>query len=191
MNPPKIYYTQPETLEYIGEGLADFDPMDPNNWLVPAGAYLDAPPAALTGHAIVRTADLTAWTYIEDNRGTVYDTATGAPQEYQTLGPLPAGLTKLPYPGPSYVWSGEAWVLKDELENVRLVVLAQRDERLAEAATRIPPLQDALDLCDATASEQAALLTWKRYRVALNRIELQPGFPLTIEWPTRPDQLAR
>ncbi|EJT83050.1 hypothetical protein PPS11_40380 [Pseudomonas putida S11] len=33
----------------------------PDNWLIPARAYLDAPPEPVAGFAIVRNADQTAW----------------------------------------------------------------------------------------------------------------------------------
>jgi hypothetical protein len=47
------------------------------------------------------------------------------------------------------------------------------------------PLQDAVDLGEAT-PEEAQLLAWKRYRVALNRVPQQPGYPGTIDWPPEP-----
>lgn len=66
-------------------------------------------------------------------------------------------------------------------------VLALRDTLLAEAAIRIAPLQDAVDLDDATPAEIAALKAWKQYRVALNRIEQQAGFPASVNWPVKPE----
>ncbi|WP_432731464.1 tail fiber assembly protein [Variovorax sp. W6] len=65
-------------------------------------------------------------------------------------------------------------------------VLAQRDALLSIAALRIAPLQDATDLDDATDAEKAALTAWKQYRVKLNRIEQQTGFPGTVQWPQVP-----
>lgn len=63
----------------------------------------------------------------------------------------------------------------------------QRDSLLAFATLRIAPLQDAVDLDEATVAEIAALKAWKQYRVALNRIQLQPGFPGAIDWPVAPE----
>lgn len=62
-------------------------------------------------------------------------------------------------------------------------VLAQRDARLAVATLRIAPLQDAVDLDEATANEVAKLKAWKQYRVALSRIEQQSDFPAAVVWP--------
>lgn len=63
---------------------------------------------------------------------------------------------------------------------------AQRDGLLAEATLRIAPLQDAVDLDEATAAEVALLKLWKKYRVDLSRIEQQIGFPTAVDWPQAP-----
>lgn len=65
-------------------------------------------------------------------------------------------------------------------------VLVQRDALLALATVRIAPLQDAVDLDEATPAEVAALKAWKQYRVLLNRIEQQAGFPAAVDWPKAP-----
>ncbi|KWT89366.1 phage tail fiber assembly protein [Variovorax sp. WDL1] len=65
-------------------------------------------------------------------------------------------------------------------------VIAQRDALLALAAIRIAPLQDAVDLGDASPAEEAALVAWKQYRVKLNRINQQPGYPGSVTWPEAP-----
>ncbi|WLW59810.1 tail fiber assembly protein [Achromobacter sp. PD1] len=75
-------------------------------------------------------------------------------------------------------------------EQLATAALIKRDRLLRDAATRIAPLQDAVDLGVATEEEDAKLLAWKRYRVALNRIEQQPGYPSDFVWPERPDQAA-
>ena len=57
---------------------------------------------------------------------------------------------------------------------------------LEDAALRIAPLQDAVDIDEATEDEIASLKDWKKYRVALNRIPDQPGYPQSIDWPAVP-----
>ena len=59
-------------------------------------------------------------------------------------------------------------------------------KRRAQADQVIAPLQDAVDLEEASALELDNLRAWKRYRVALNRLADQDGFPETLEWPTAP-----
>lgn len=65
-------------------------------------------------------------------------------------------------------------------------MLAHRDALLAQAALRIAPLQDAVDLGIETGDDVAALTEWKQYRVDLNRIEQQAGSPGDVEWPAAP-----
>lgn len=55
-----------------------------------------------------------------------------------------------------------------------------------QADYAIAPLQDAVDLDDATDAEVAALKAWKKYRVALSRVPDQPGYPDAIDWPVTP-----
>jgi hypothetical protein len=60
---------------------------------------------------------------------------------------------------------------------------AARDALLGQAALAIAPLQDAVDLEEATAAEAALLKKWKQYRVAVNRIDLT--LP-NVAWPVTP-----
>lgn len=71
-------------------------------------------------------------------------------------------------------------------EQLKEVAVAKRDELLTLAGIRIAPLQDAVDLDEATADEVSSLKQWKQFRVAVNRVTAQEGFPLSIEWPTLP-----
>lgn len=72
------------------------------------------------------------------------------------------------------------------VEQITKDVLAQRDRLLFEAGLRIAPLQDAVDLEEATAEETAKLKLWKQYRVSLNRIDQAAGYPQTVNWPEQP-----
>lgn len=66
------------------------------------------------------------------------------------------------------------------------LVVAQAAAHRAAADSAIDPLQDAVDLEEATEAEAAELKAWKKYRVALNRVPDQPGYPDTIDWPAPP-----
>ena len=70
-------------------------------------------------------------------------------------------------------------------------VKVERDRLLALAAIRIAPLQDAVELDESTADEVSLLKVWKQYRVALNRIDQQAGFPIEIDWPILPESDAK
>jgi len=65
--------------------------------------------------------------------------------------------------------------------------LATRDALKAYATSMIDPLADAVEMDEATPAEVAALKAWKQYRLALSRIEQQPGFPASVEWPVAPN----
>lgn len=77
--------------------------------------------------------------------------------------------------------------LPPTVEELTATVKERRNQLLAAAANRMGPLQDAVDTNRATAEEAGRLLLWKGYRIDLNRIETQDGFPLDIEWPVSPD----
>ncbi len=127
-------------------------------------------------------------TQLEDHRGPVYSTATGARQEWSTLGELPEGVTNVPFPGPFHVWHVNAWQLDTAAQTAAksAEVLTERDDLLRASQVRIAPLQYAHEIGDPTEQEKAALIEWKRYSVELNRIEQQDGFPLAITWPVVP-----
>ena len=188
-NPPRIYLAHPVTGEYIGEAFADPNPLDPDNWLIPARAFVDAPPPSKVGFAVINTPDSDqTWSLVQDRRGIVYSKVDGKAREWQELGPLPDYLTAEVCPGPFYVWQEDRWQLDQEAEAKALSsqALAERDRLLAAAATRIAPLQDAVDLGDASPEEEIEMEAWKRYRVALNRIQRQPDFPKVVDWPASP-----
>jgi len=65
----------------------------------------------------------------------------------------------------------------------------ERDKLLSIAANRIGPLQDAVDTDSATVDELEYLKLWKLYRIALNRIQQQPTFPIDVDWPVSPDAI--
>lgn len=65
-------------------------------------------------------------------------------------------------------------------------VVAATAARRVVADAAIAPLQDAVDIDDATDAEIALLKAWKKYRVALNRLPEQPGYPTTVDWPAIP-----
>ena len=71
-----------------------------------------------------------------------------------------------------------------------LIAMAEskRTILLTEAAEKIAPLQDAVDLDLATESEITLLRKWKKYRVDLSRLDISE--PSEISWPEVPDNVA-
>ncbi len=68
-------------------------------------------------------------------------------------------------------------------EEIRASNTSTRDYLLEQAGLAIAPLQDAVDLDDATPDETALLKKWKQYRVAVNRVDLTLVSPT---WPPQP-----
>lgn len=71
-------------------------------------------------------------------------------------------------------------------EQLLATAAADLAQRRAVADAAIAPLQDAVELEEATEAEAALLKEWKRYRVALSRLPEQEGYPNDIDWPALP-----
>lgn len=66
------------------------------------------------------------------------------------------------------------------------IAKAQKEALMAVATATMAPLQDAVSLDIATDAEKTSLTAWQQYRVTLNRVDQQDGYPGTVEWPTPP-----
>ncbi|EJN0653422.1 tail fiber assembly protein [Salmonella enterica] len=75
------------------------------------------------------------------------------------------------------------WVKDEEAEKAAWLREAEETKkRLLQLATdKIAPLQDAVDLEEATDEEKARLNAWKKYRVLVNRVDTSKP-----EWPEAP-----
>lgn len=184
---PVIFCYHASTGELLETALADPDPLDPTNWLIPANATIDAPPVVPKG-SVARRVESRRWEVVPDNRGLIYSTTNGQPLQLSQLGAVPEGFTRVAPPGPHHTWKKGAWEIDQDAQLVALVGAAtdRRNSLQAEASARIAPLQDLVELGEATGAEESALLAWKRYRGALNRVEQQPAYPRVIEWPSQP-----
>lgn len=98
----EIYHYHPVTGEYLGAGQADQDPLEQDNWLVPAFATIAPPPK--TGADKSAVFEAVKWTLVEDHRGkTVYHKQTKVERTVTELGPVPDAETELA-PGPDDIW---------------------------------------------------------------------------------------
>lgn len=70
-------------------------------------------------------------------------------------------------------------------ENLIEKARKMKNQLMAEVNSIILPLQDAMDLDIATDGEREQLLTWKKYRVLLNRVNISTT--PNINWPTKPN----
>lgn len=67
-----------------------------------------------------------------------------------------------------------------------VAALAMQTQLRKEADYTITPLQDAVDIDEASDEEISLLKECKRYRVALSKVQTQSGWPTVVEWPIKP-----
>lgn len=178
-----IYNLSSSTNEFIGKG----DGYIPANTGLPACSTDIAPPSAKDGFIAVFDFDSDKWSLVEDHRGKiVYDIHTGKAIAINQLGALPDDVVSIAPEGHFVKWDGKKWVHDADAEKTAQItqVTQQKESLLALAASKIAPLQDAVDLDIATEAEAALLLAWKKYRVLLNRIN--PNDVPDIDWPDMP-----
>lgn len=125
----KIYHYHPITKEYLGEGLADKDPMIENNWLIPANATDLEPLHEKDGFAIVLNNTKTSWKYVEDNRGkTMYSTTTKESKQVKDLGDIEEGWTLKKPPTPYHTFNADLdyWELTAQVQATQRTDVIQR-----------------------------------------------------------------
>ena len=117
---------------YLCTTTADRDPLDENNWLIPAGCMEIAPPQTGKNQAAQWQQESQTWRIIPDYRGqTAYRTDIGrhdgiTADTVTEPGDLPEGLTIEPPPSSLHTWDGKAWVLDKAAAQARKA--AQQDE---------------------------------------------------------------
>ena len=152
---------------------------------LPANAYLDAPKDVKDNQSIIHNGQ--QWTYPKDLRGTtIYSTETGAETTMEDVGDIPEGYTTLK-PGSEFdSWDGKKWQLDVNKQHQSEVnqALTKKNQLLAEATTQISYLQDAVDSQIASEQEMQLLAEWKKYRVLVNRIDVEQA--PNIDWPNDP-----
>ncbi|EAO7558002.1 tail fiber assembly protein [Salmonella enterica] len=166
----KIFNLRSDTNEFIGAG----DAYIPPHTGLPANCTDIAPPEIPASHIAIFDAETQTWSLKEDHRGqTVYRTDTGKAFYIQELGPLPENVTSVSPDGEYQKWDGKAWVKDEAAEKAAQLRQAEetKSRLLQMASEKIAPLQDAVDLGEATDDEKARLLAWKKYRVLVNRVD--------------------
>lgn len=132
MTQPKTVYQLDAQNCYLHPTVADPDPMQPDNWLIPAGCVETAPPKTAASQVAQWQPESQTWRVVPDLRGqTVYRTDDGSPRQIDQAGELPDDLTVHPRPSPAHQWQPESqsW----QLDPARAAVLAA--EQLAQAKT--------------------------------------------------------
>ena len=152
---------------------------------LPANAYLEAPQSVKDNQAIIH--DGQQWTYPKDLRGTkIYSIETGGETILQEVGEIPDGFTELKPTSEFDSWDGKKWQFDKNKQHQYEVNQAsiKKNQLLSEAASQLSYLQDAVDSQIASEQETQLLVEWKKYRVQVNRIDIE--LAPNIEWPNQP-----
>jgi len=155
---------------------------------LPAGVYLDEPPAKEDGKAIIRYND--DWALVDDLRGqTAYNTATGQSIEITDIGPLADGLTLVAPSSQFDRWNGSAWARDEQAEAAAKLTAAEQEQkqRIMVASQQIAIIKPAVDGGYAKLEHTQLLADWERYCYKLTLVSEQPGWPELPQWPTEPD----
>lgn len=182
-----VYNLRSDTNELIGES----DAFIPAFTGLPANCTTVKPPEIKSGFIAVFDTNKQRWQSIEDHRGeVVYDTETGNTIIINEPGKYPTGTTTIAPENEWQKWNGKAWVNDADAEREALTGEAQAGKTalLRQANDVIATIQDAVDLDMATEDEKTLLVTWKKYRVMLNRV--QPENAPDIVWPEIPVNVA-
>ncbi|EAT5694793.1 tail fiber assembly protein [Salmonella enterica] len=178
----KIYNLRSDTNEFIGAG----DAYIPPHTGLPANCTDIAPPDIPASHIAMFDVGTETWSLHEDHRGeAVYDTTTGNQVYISAPGPLPENVTSVSPGGEYQKWDSKTkvWVNDEAAEAAARLREAEgtKNRLLQIASEKIAPLQDAVDLDEATDKEKASLLAWRKYRVQVNRVDT-----LNPDWPEQP-----
>ena len=152
---------------------------------LPANAYLEAPQSVKDNQAIIH--DGQQWTYPKDLRGTkIYSIETGGETILQEVGEIPDGFTELKPTSEFDSWDGKKWQFDKNKQHQYEVNQAsiKKNQLLSEAASQLSYLQDAVDSQIASEQEAQLLAEWKKYRVLVNRIDIE--LAPNIEWSNQP-----
>ncbi|OTQ74774.1 MULTISPECIES: tail fiber assembly protein [unclassified Gilliamella] len=152
---------------------------------LPAHAYLEAPKNVKDNQAIIHNGQ--QWTYPKDFRGTtIYSIETGAEVTMQEVGEIPDGYTTLKPTSEFDSWDGKKWQLDVSKQHQYEVnqASAKKIQLITEATAQISYLQDAVESEIASEQETQLLAEWKKYRVLVNRIDIEQA--PNIDWPKQP-----
>ena len=188
-----IYNYNQVTFEYTSDSVADESPLEPGIYLIPAFSTSIEPPGMSSNEVAIFDDIKQSWSVISDYRQVDLWSKTTAQKIMAVLGETPADINAtVVEPAVEYPkWDvmTETWTIdeKAQLSAKEAAVTYEIQQLLSVANNKIAPLQDAADLGIATENETIALTKWKTFRVLVNRVTSQAGYPVNIEWPVMPE----
>jgi len=181
-----IVYVIDSEREYIGSLTTNVS----TGTSLPGDSYLDKPPEAKVGHAILRSEDGKSWIQVADYRGqTIYAIDGSGPRVVTQPGDIIDGYTLLE-PSTAYdEWNSKKWVTDTDAEHAAAVTAAN-----AEKKARIDAANDYMNdrqwpgkvaLGRLKDEEKAQYILWLDYLDALEAVDTSSA--PDINWPTAPE----
>lgn len=187
-----IYNYDSMTFEYKGPSVADESPLEPGVFLIPAFATDIQQPTAEENEVAIFDENKAQWSITADYRSVNLWSKDTAKKVSAAIGEKPEDINATQVEPtvdyPKWDTASGAWVTDEvaKLSAQTAEAAAKIQQLLSTANDKISPLQDAVDLAMATTDETASLTKWKTYRVLVNRVSMQSGYPASIDWPQTP-----
>lgn len=184
-----IHQYSSSTGEYVSSQLADINPKNPEEWLIPAFSTSDPLPDRTPKTWPFRRDD--KWVMLPDYRGLVlYRQDTGEQAELLMAGTTPAenGLAETPRPSSDHVWRDGEWQLDEARVAKRAhdTAMAEFEALMTMARDKNRGKSDALAAGMLTTEEKYYFQAWSAFQLALVRIIESDGFPSGTQWPGEP-----
>ena len=189
-----IYNYDPVTKEFLSVEEADKSPLEHDVYLFPANSTIIVAPTELEEHETpCFNTETQRWSVVDDYREIKLYSKETKEIVFAALGQTPEALNAtLLQPTSDYdAWdeSTQNWIYDSSLETseAKLSVNNKVKTLTQEATAKIQILNDAYELGIATDKEKTKLTEWKTYRVLLSRVSEQETYPLTVEYPVKPE----
>ncbi len=187
----------------LSHGVADDNPLDQENYLLPAYATQTSPPVTAERECaryLTASGDVPAhqadgdWVIQPDWRNErLWNTNDGRDIAITepNVTPEQIGATVEPYPGPGYVWRGEQWQADPDMQYQLAEQAAERElaSRQAVTTAEINRIKPAVDGGYAKPEDVERLPKLQRYLYELPDVRTKPGWPEEPQWPTEPEKV--
>ncbi len=189
-----IYNYDAVTKELLSSEEADQSPLEANIFLLPANATFIKPDGNVDEFkTFCFNPVLNTWSVVPDYRNVNLYSKSDRLYVFATLGKSLDDLNATTIkPTSDYdIWDAitNSWVYSEDLKTIakKSEVDKNVETLMSEANTKIAILSDAYELGIITQIEKAKLTEWKTYRVLLSRVSEQETYPLTVEYPVKPE----
>ena len=190
----KAYNYDLITKELLSIEEADLSPLESDIYLFPANSTtIDAPIDLEEYKTACFSIETNQWTIVDDYREVKLYSKETKEIVFAALGQTPEALNAtILQPTSIYdTWDEltQTWVYDSSLETIEAKLMVDSNVKILtqEATAKIQILNDAYELGIATDKEKTKLTEWKTYRVLLSRVSEQETYPLTVEYPVKPE----